>query len=186
MSTVRLGGRFTEEMWPAGMPHGNEAKILVHWLWGTSISDKSVVVQVNLPGNPCWGFCAGHPQDSSLGHYQLRTTTLGFDEIWPSSPARPSSTTIHSLCVTYADWIKHYFKHPHLWGTKITPSSFPFQHESHPRTEKCSFLWLGVGVGMEWEPLTTEAFTFPYWDVPCHSSPRQLTSAHIIAIKNTT
>lgn len=159
MRTVWLGGRFREEMWPAGMTHGHEAKVLVHWLWGSSTSDNSVVVQGDLPGAPRWGFC---PSAQILGCYQWRTTTLGLGESWPSSPARPNFTTIHSLCVTYADWIKHYFKHPHLWGTKITSSPIPFQHECHPRTEKCSFLGIGVGVGMEWEPLTTEAFTFPY------------------------
>lgn len=139
-STVLPGGGFREEMWPAGMPPGHEAKVPAHWLQSTSISNSSVAVPVNLPGSPRWGLFAGHFQGRSLGCYQWRTTTLSIGEIWPSSPGRPRSTTIHSLCVTYADWIKHYFKHPHLWGTKITPSAIPFQHESHPHTEQCSFL----------------------------------------------
>lgn len=175
-------------MWPAGMPHGNKAKIPVHCLWGTSISDNWVVVQVNFPSNSYWGSVPAILRADHLGD-QWRITTLGFGAIWPSSSARPSSTTIHSLCVTYTDWIKHYFKHPRLWRTKITPLTIPFQHESHPHTEKCSFLWLGVGVGMEWEPQTTEAFTFPYWDVDNTALslfPQQLASAYVIDIKNTT
>lgn len=144
MSTVGLRGGFRGEMWVAGMPQGNTAKTPVNPLRERSILNQSRTLQAICQGNR--GVCASNPWGNSLAIVHGKPQ-LGFGEIWLLSSARPKSTIIHGPYVTYADWIKPYFKHPHLWKEKITPPNIPFWHECHPHAEKGSFLWVGLCVG---------------------------------------
>lgn len=61
-------------------------------------SRASEFARLPAVGVLCWPL-----SEQMLGCCPWRTTTLGFHEIWPSSPARPNFITIHSLCVTDAD-----------------------------------------------------------------------------------
>lgn len=115
LSTVRLGGRFREEMWASGMP----LKIRPKSQFTRSEIDSFQTSQ-DLDRQICQGnrgVSASNLWGDSPGMVHGKPR-LGFGETWPSSSARPKSTSIHSLCVTYADWIKPYFKHPHLWKGK--------------------------------------------------------------------